>query len=135
MNKKLPLGIVLTILCLCILVTALLTGFGVRKNYNTLLAGLPEQAARYEILDELDSVLRAHYYGSSDRQAMQRAIAAGYISGLPDGLSRYLTAKELKTYQNESIGEMQGIGATWSRTKNARLLVEDVMDGSPAALV
>ncbi len=133
MNKKLPLGIVLTILCLCILVTALLTGFGVRKNYNTLLAGLPEQAARYEILDELDSVLRAHYYGSSDRQAMQRAIAAGYISGLPDGLSRYLTAKELKTYQNESIGEMQGIGATWSRTKNARLLVEDVMDGSPAA--
>ncbi len=133
MNKRIPLGIVIALLCLCVAGSAVLTGIYVRKNYNTLLAGLPEQAARYEILDELDSVLRAHYYGSSDRQAMQRAIAKGYISGLPDGLSRYLTAQEFEAYQHASIGEMRGVGVSCSRTKNSRLLVEDVADGSPAA--
>ena len=133
MNKKIPLGIVLALLCVCMLATGLLTGLFVRKTYNTLLAGLPEQAARYEILDELDSVLRAHYYSSSDRQAMQQAIAKGYVSGLPDGVSRYLSARELEVYQKESIGEMHGVGISYSRTKNSNLLVEDVMDGSPAA--
>ena len=132
MNKRIPLGIVIALLCLCVAGSAVLTGIYVRKDYNTLLAGLPEQAARYEILDELDSVLRAHYYGSSDRQAMQRAIAKGYISGLPDGNSRYLTRQELETYQHEADGELRGIGVTCSRTKNSRLRVEDVVDGSPA---
>jgi len=122
------------LLCVCVLLTAVLTGVHVRKTYNALLAGLPEQAERYEILDELDSVLRAHYYSGSDLQAMQQAIARGYISGLPDGISRYLSAREYEVYQKESIGEMRGVGVSCSRTKNSRLLVDDVIDGSPAAL-
>lgn len=132
MKKRFSLPTVLVLLAVCVLLSVLLTSFYVKKSYNTLLAGLPEQAARYEILDELDSVLRAHAYSGSDKKAMQQAIAKGYISGLPDGNSRYLTRQELETYQHEADGELRGIGVTCSRTKNSRLRVEDVVDGSPA---
>ena len=133
MKKRIALGPIAALLCASVLATALLTNAAVKKNYNTILAGLPAQAARYEILDELDSVLREHYYGSSDQAAMQRAIAKGYISGLPDGYSRYLTAQELAAYQSEAIGEMQGIGIEFSRTAQSRIAVDEVMDESPAA--
>ena len=52
---------------------------------------------------------------------------------MPDGYSRYLTAQELKVYQNEAIGEMRGVGIEYSKTSRGQMLVEDVMDASPAA--
>ena len=133
MNKRIVLGPVIALLCISIVLTAVVTRSVVKRTYNEMLAGLPEQAARYEILDELDDVLRAHYYSSSDNAAMRRAIAQGYVSGLPDGYSRYLTAQELKVYQNEAIGEMRGVGIEYSKTSRGQMLVEDVMDASPAA--
>ena len=133
MNKRNALGPVIALLCISIVLTAVVTRSVVKRTYNEMLAGLPEQAARYEILDELDDVLRAHYYSSSDNAAMRRAIAQGYVSGLPDGYSRYLTAQELKVYQNEAIGEMRGVGIEYSKTSRGQMLVEDVMDASPAA--
>lgn len=133
MNKRIALGPVIALLCISIVLTAVVTRSVVKRTYNEMLAGLPEQAARYEILDELDDVLRAHYYSSSDNAAMRRAIAQGYVSGLPDGYSRYLTAQELKVYQNEAIGEMRGVGIEYSKTSRGQMLVEDVMDASPAA--
>ena len=133
MNRRIALGPVIALLCVSIVLTAVVTRAWVKRTYNEMLAGLPEQAARYEILDELDDVLRAHYYSSSDNAAMRRAIAQGYISGLPDGYSCYLTAQKLKEYQNEAIGEMRGIGVEYSKTSSSQMLVEDVMDASPAA--
>ena len=133
MKKRIALGPVAALLCLCVVLTAVLTRAQVKRTYNEMLAGLPEQAARYGILDELDDILRAHYYSNSDNAAMRRAIAQGYVSGLPDGYSRYLTAAERKVYQNEAIGEMRGIGVEYSKTSRSQMLVEDVMDLSPAA--
>ena len=46
MNKRIPLGIVIALLCLCVAGSALLTGIYVRKDYNTLLAGLPDGLSR-----------------------------------------------------------------------------------------
>ena len=133
MKKRIALGPVAALLCLCVVLTAVLTRAQVKRTYNEMLAGLPEQAARYEILDELDDILRAHYYSSSDNAAMRRAIAQGYVSGLPDGYSKYLTASERKVYQNEAKGEMRGIGVEYSKTSRGQMLVEDVMELSPAA--
>ena len=120
MNKRIVLGPVIALLCISIVLTAVVTRSVVKRTYNEMLAGLPEQAARYEILDELDDVLRAHYYSSSENAAMRRATAQG-------------TAQELKVYQNEAIGEMRGVGIEYSKTSRGQMLVEDVMDASPAA--
>lgn len=132
MSKRIALGPVIALLCVCVALTGLITERVVKQSYNAVLAGLPEQASRYEILDELDGILRANYYGSSDNAALRRAIAKGYVSGLPDGYSRYLTAQELQVYQSESIGKMRGIGVECSRTAQNRIRVDDVADGSPA---
>ena len=132
MSKRIALGPVIALLCLAVALSAAVTGITLRQKYNAMLAGLPEQAARYAVLDELDGILREHYYGSSDEAALRGAIAKGYISGLSDGYSRYLTAEELRVHDREAHGQMRGVGVQGSRTAQGRIRVDDVTDGSPA---
>ena len=81
MKKRFSLPAVLVLLAVCVLLSTLLTSVYVKKSYNTLLAGLPEQAARYEILDELDSVGCNHTcilptcYSAAYRQAHRQRVA------------------------------------------------------------
>jgi carboxyl-terminal processing protease len=132
MSKRIALGPVLALLCAVAVLSAVVTGVALRKTYNAMLAGLPDQAARYAVLDELEGILREHYYGSSDEAVLRAAVARGYVSGLNDGYSRYLTAEELRAHEREANGEMQGVGLRCSRTAQSRIRVDEVIDGSPA---
>ncbi len=132
MSKRIALGPVLVLLCLAAVLSAAVAGAVLRQKYNAMLAGLPEQAARYAVLDELDGILREHYYGSSDEAALRGAIAKGYVNGLSDGYSRYLTADELRVHEREANGQMRGVGVRCSRNDQSRIRVDEVIDGSPA---
>lgn len=132
MSKRIALGPVIALLCAVAVLSAVVTGVALRKTYNAMLAGLPDQAARYAVLDELEGILREHYYGSSDEAVLRAAVARGYVSGLNDGYSRYLTAEELRAHEREANGEMQGVGLRCSRTAQSRIRVDEVIDGSPA---
>ena len=132
MSKRIALGPVIALLCAVAVLSAVVTGVALRKTYNAMLAGLPDQAARYAVLDELEGILREHYYGSSDEAVLRAAVACGYVSGLNDGYSRYLTAEELRAHEREANGEMQGVGLRCSRTAQSRIRVDEVIDGSPA---
>ena len=133
MKKKISVGVTFGLIFLSIALTAIATALIVQQKTNALLGDLPEKQARYEVLDELDSLIAAHYYGKNDSQALRRAIESGYVSGLSDGVSRLLSAEEFKQFQAVSRGQMQGVGFTFSKTEKGVLRVESVTKGSPAA--
>ena len=66
MNKKISLGLAVGILILAVAVSSAVTMGIVNKEYNNILKGLPEMLERYEILDELDGVIKNNYYSGSD---------------------------------------------------------------------
>lgn len=132
MNKKIPLGIVIALLCLGIALSSGITMKLISAQYNSILEGLPEKLDRYEILDELDDVINEHFYGKSDGGKLEQAIAQGYVRGLTDGSSVYMTAEKYADYKTEISGEMLGIGAEYEKNSDGYIRITKVYSGSPA---
>ena len=94
MNKKISLGLFIGILVIAVAVSSVVTGTVINREYNELLKELPEKLERYEILDELDGVIKNNYYSSSDKESLKVALAEGYVDGLKDPYSKYMTSDE-----------------------------------------
>ena len=132
MNKKISLGVAIT---LCILV-AVLSGFVcyeiIDSRYNNVLEGMPERMERYELLDEVDSIIKNKYYGKTDSKYISDSLIKGFVESLDDSNSLYLTFEEYEEYKKEIQGDMQGIGIEYEKTKNSQIKITKVFDGSPA---
>ncbi len=132
MNKKISLGAAVSLFILVAALASAITLGVVGNEYNSILKGLPEKIERYEVLDELDDVINNNYYGKSEGADLEQAIAQGYVEGLGDKNSLYMTADRYKEYLSEVNGDMFGIGAEYTKTKNGYIEITKVYDGSPA---
>ncbi len=133
MRKSITVGVAFGLVFLTIAVTAVLTAVILQHRTNVLLGELPEKQTRFEVIDELDSLIAEHYYGKNDNQTLRHAVANGYVSGLNDGVSRLLTAEEYAAYQAQSEGRMSGVGLKTEKTDSGALKIVKVFDDSPAA--
>ncbi len=132
MNRKIPTGIVIGLLVLAVALSAAATAGVITREYDRVLAGLPQKLERYEILDELDDVINKHYYGKSVETDIEQAIAQGYVSSLGDKGSKYMTASQYTSYIAERNGNISGIGIEYTRTAESCLEVTSVDSSSPA---
>lgn len=109
------------------LLTALVMIF-VTTQYNTKLQ------KKFARLYALDTEIRKNYYLTDiDDEALMNAMLKGYVSGLGDPYSTYLTEEELADSQDDNAGHYVGIGISvvQSATDNT-VLVKEVMPDSPA---
>ncbi len=132
MNKKISLGAAVSFTVLIAALAAAITLGIVGGEYNSILKGLPDKLERYEILDELDGIINSNYYGKSDESVLEQAIAQGYVRGLGDNSSLYMTADSYREYLSESNGDMNGIGVEYTKNKKGYIEITKVYDGSPA---
>ena len=132
MNRKIPTGIVIGLLVLAVALSSAATAGVITREYDRVLAGLPQKLERYEILDELDDVINKHYYGKSVETDIEQAIAQGYVSSLGDKGSKYMTASQYTSYLAERNGNISGIGIEYTRTAESCLEVSSVDSSSPA---
>lgn len=132
MNKKISLGVAASFAVLVAALAAAITLSIVGSEYNSILKGLPEKIERYEILDELDDIINDNYYGKSEEAGLEQAIAQGYVAGLGDSSSVYMTADRYTEYLSEENGDMFGIGAEYTKNKSGYIEITKVYDGSPA---
>lgn len=132
MSKKIPLGIAIGLICIAITVSCAVTVSVVSDRYNNVLGALPEKIEKYKIIDELDKIINNNYYGKKAEDSFELAFAHGYVDGLGDNYSRFLSADEYSEYLAETQGEMSGIGIEYQKNKKGYIEVTDVLDGSPA---
>ncbi len=132
MNRKISLGIVISLLCLCAAVASSVTMKVLSNEYNEILQGLPQKLERYEILDELDDIIKENYYGSTEDKDLEQAIAQGYVNGLGDKNCVYMTAESYLEYKSEISGDMYGIGVEYEKDDDGYIEITTVYDGSPA---
>ena len=133
MRKNISVGVACGLIFLTVALTAVLTAVVLQHRTNALLGELPEKQARFEVVDELDSIIATHYYGKNDQETLRHAIAKGYVSGLSDGVSKLLTPEEFAVYQAQNEGRMSGVGLKTTKTDSGALQVDKVYDDSPAA--
>lgn len=135
MSKKIPLGITLALILVSIALTVAVT-VGVYMNvYNKLIRDIPQRSQVYSRLSDMEELVRSNYYGTPDSSVIDAHIAKGYIEGLNDEYSVYLTAEEFENYNNLILGNISGIGLeTEFDSEEEKLIVIGIAEDSPAQL-
>ncbi len=92
---------------------------------------LRENLGEYQRLAELEDYVERRYYTSTDKEALIDSALKGYVAGLGDPYSSYMTEEEYGGWQQKESGTSIGIGVTVSYHESG-LYVEAVDTGGPA---
>lgn len=132
MNKKISLGLALSLIAIASAVTFILTSFFSLQSFNKKVVDVNEKAKKYNSLQLLDTYVRDNYFGEIDESELNDGILKGYVAGLADNYSRYLSADEYIEEQNDNAGELIGLGLTLSEDESGYIRIDDIIADSPA---
>lgn len=132
MNKKISLGLALSLIAVSIAVTFILTSFFSLQSFNTKVVDVNEKAKKYTELQALDSYVRDNYFGEINENTLSDGIMKGYVSGIDDKYSRYLTEEEYLTEQNDNSGTLVGLGLTIAEDESGYIRISEIISESPA---
>ncbi len=133
MNKKISLGLALSLIAVSIAVTFILTSFFSLQSFNTKVMDVNEKGKKYEALQSLDTIVRESYLGDINEQTLEDGILKGYVQGIDDKYSRYLTEEEYLTELNENSGTLVGLGLTITEDESGYIRISEIISSSPAA--
>jgi len=124
---------VIMIAVLASAVTWLITYTSTIKGAEKDLEGMVADAEQYSKLNEIQSYVDNYFVGEYDRDEVMDSAAAGYVEGLGDRWTYYMSAEQYETFKTSNEDHFVGIGVTitWNEEKGC-LQVMDVNEGSPA---
>ncbi|WP_295091064.1 S41 family peptidase [uncultured Ruminococcus sp.] len=132
MNKKISLGLTISLVALACALTFILTSAYNLHHFNQKVSSVENMADTYSRLSELDGLVRENFYTDIDETALSDAILKGYVSGLNDPYSRYMTPQELTASQENDKGVLVGIGVNVLRDESGYILIDSVTTDTPA---
>ncbi len=133
MNKKISIGTGLAILFMVMAATIAITMKVSMNVYNGLISDLTSRTSMYSSLAEVDELVREEFYGDINSESVNSSLSEGYINGLNDPASVYLTPEEYVTYYNRLLGKMSGTGITCTyNAETGYLYITAVAKNSPA---
>lgn len=94
MKRRIPISAALVLILIGVLVSFLITNSIIEEQYRQKLEELGADQIEFQKLATVDAIVREHYAGAVDGTAGSEASIAGYIEGLADEYSYYLTAEE-----------------------------------------
>lgn len=135
MNKKISLGLALSLIFISAALAVTVTMSALMYTYNNLIKDVSDRAGMYSGLSEIDDVIRGSFYGEINENLLNSMISKGYTDGLGDRYSAYMTADEYLEYKQLENGEKGGIGvaALYDNVSNG-IYISEVADNSPAKL-
>ncbi|MDE5564148.1 MAG: S41 family peptidase [Oscillospiraceae bacterium] len=133
MNRKVSVGVTISIAAIVCALTFIITSFVSLEGFNEKVQAVKEKAEKYERLEALDTYIRENYYTTElNEDGLMDGILKGYVSGLDDPYSRYMTAEEYSALMTKEAGQQIGIGVTVQRSDEGWLHIITVEEGSPA---
>lgn len=82
-------------------------------------------------LNRIDKLVDKYFYGDIDKKEMQDWAYAGYLAGLDDPYTEYISSGEYDSFTETSTGNYTGIGV--EVTKNGEeTVISDIFEGTPA---
>lgn len=132
-RKKTTIGFTISVAAIASAVTFILTSYFSLQAFNGKLENVNNLSKTYSDMKELDSYVRDNYYTDIDDSQLEDSILKGYVSGLGDKFSRYMTAEEYSEFENTEKGSTTGIGVTVSQADDGYIKIEEVAEGSPAS--
>ncbi len=135
MNKKISLGLALSLIFLSVAVTVTVTMTVAMGIYNNIITDVSDRSNLYSSVAEIDDIVRKNYFGELNENLLNSMMSKGYVEGVGDRYSYFMTADEYADYKKEEKGNKGGIGviAVYD-SKNNNIYVSEVSTDSPAQL-
>lgn len=83
-------------------------------------------------LKDFRKLIDEYYIGDINEEKLVDETIKGYINGLEDEYSEYMTAEEWKEYQMNTLGNYVGIGIYMSEDQSGNVVIVDLIEDSPA---
>lgn len=135
MNKKISLGLTLSLIFLSVALAVTITMTVSMKIYNKIIKDVASRSNLYSSVSEIDDLVRENYFGEINENLLTAMMSGGYVEGIGDRYSYYMTADDYAAYKEEEKGNKGGIGiiAVYD-SQNNNIYVAEVSEGSPAQL-
>lgn len=134
MNKKVSLGICIALIAITAAATFSATMVFSKSIYNKLIGNISQRSQMYSSIDEINQIVNNYFYGSTQNSnRINASLSDGYVNGLGDSASRYMTAEEYSEYTAKLEGGVTGIGVeTAYDYQNDKFVITHVYAESPA---
>ena len=132
-------SILITIVAICItfIGTYYFAYHYLEHNYFFVSGKISEESEKS--VDDVDDALKdfrklidQYYIGEIDEDKILDETIKGYINGLGDEYSEYMTAEDWEEYQTNALGNYVGIGIYMGLDKNDNVVIISPMEESPA---
>lgn len=141
-NNKSKVYKIIMLIIMTALVTFMITSIGMYNFYTKTSKGKQEIIQKIEIPNSLEALdvkiqgineyLDDYYIGEIDKEKMIESAVKGYVEGLQDAYTEYLTKDEYDELIVSVKGDYVGIGIYMTMDSNNNIVVLMPIEGSPA---
>ena len=133
-EKKYSVYKIIMIVCTAVFLTFMITSLSLYtyfvKNPDTLSSKNNDIISSIEKYRDL---IDKYYLGEIDEEKVKEGAIRGYIDGLGDPYTEYISKDEMKSYIEDTMGNFVGIGIYMVKnTEKDRIQVLSTIKGSPA---
>lgn len=131
MNKKISLGIAISLIAIGCAITFVLTWTVSLNIYNSKIANSEKYEGIYQKLQEMDVTVRNNYIGQIG-DGLETSIINGYVSGIGDKYAVYMPANAYYELQQTISGVVSGAGFEAEEDGSGYLKITTVYKGGSA---
>lgn len=85
-----------------------------------------------QILKSFAGVIDLNYIGDIDKATLINSTIKGFVEGIDDEYSEYMTAEEWQKYQETALGNYVGVGIYMTKDADGNITIVRTIKGSPA---
>jgi len=134
LNKKISLGVAISLVAIGCAITFVLTWAVSLNVYNSKIGTSEKYEGMYAKLREIDAAVRTNFIGDYSEENIENGVIDGYISGLGDKYASYMSDSVYYEIQQANNGVIHGAGFEVEDDGSGYLKIIAVYNGSSADL-
>ncbi len=134
MNKKISLGVAISLVAIGCAITFVLTWTVSLNIYNAKIGSSEKYEGVYDKLRQIDTTVRNNYIGDLDDETLEKSIINGYVTGMGDKYASFMPAESYYELQQTTGGIIMGVGFEAEADGSGYLKITNVYSGTSAQL-
>lgn len=135
-EKKLKIYKIVMLVVLSVFITFMITSISLYTYFTKNPISISAKSNNKDISNKLDKyreIIDKYYLGEVDESKLEEGAIKGYIEGLDDPYTEYISKEDMDTYLDDTMGNFVGIGIYMIKnTKYDKIQVLSTIKGSPA---
>lgn len=135
-EKKIKVYKIVMLVILSVFITFMITSISLYTYFTKNPISISAKSNNKDISNKLDKyreIIDKYYLGEVDESKLEEGVIKGYIEGLDDPYTEYISKEDMDSYLDDTMGNFVGIGIYMIKnTKYDKIQVLSTIKGSPA---